>query len=128
MDMGRLGEECVRFKELYSQSTAKSLILLNESFSTTSFEEGYYIANDSVKALQTKGVRTIFNTHMHKLGEDTENLNQENRAVGVASLIMRTEDGRRSFKVALAKPEGSSYAKDIAEKYGVTYDMLISGS
>lgn len=128
MDMGRLGEECVRFKELYSQSTAKSLILLNESFSTTSFEEGYYIANDSVKALQTKGVRTIFNTHMHKLGEDTENLNQENPATGVASLIMRTEDGRRSFKVALAKPEGSSYAKDIAEKYGVTYDMLISGS
>ncbi len=128
MDMGRLGEECVRFKELYSQSTGKSLILLNESFSTTSFEEGYYIAKDSVKALQTKGVRTIFNTHMHKLGEDTENLNQENPATGVASLIMRTEDGRRSFKVALAKPEGSSYAKDIAEKYGVTYDMLISGS
>ena len=39
---------------------------------------------------------------------------------------MRTEDGKRSFKVALAQPEGSSYAKDIAEKYGVTYDMLIS--
>lgn len=128
MDMGRLGEECVRFKEIYSQSTGKSLILLNESFSTTSFEEGYYIAKDSVKALQTKGVRTIFNTHMHKLGEGTEDLNQENRAVGVASLIMRTENGKRSFKVALAKPEGSSYAKDIAEKYGVTYDMLVGGA
>ena len=128
MDMGRLGEECVRFKEIYSQSTGKSLILLNESFSTTSFEEGYYIAKDSVKALQTKGVRTIFNTHMHKLGEGTEDLNQENRVVGVTSLIMRTENGKRSFKVALAKPEGSSYAKDIAEKYGVTYDMLVGGA
>ena len=42
-------------------------------------------------------------------------------------LILRTENGRRSFKVALAQPEGSSYAKDIAEKYGVTYDMLIGG-
>jgi hypothetical protein len=30
--------------------------------------------------------------------------------------------------VALAKPEGSSYAKDIAEKYGVTYDMLVGGA
>ena len=128
MDMGRLGEECVRFKEIYSQSTGKSLILLNESFSTTSFEEGYYIAKDSVKALQTKGVRTIFNTHMHKLGVDTEKLNQENPTTGVSSLIMRTENGKRSFKVALAKPEGSSYAKDIAEKYGVTYDMLVGGA
>ena len=128
MDLGRLGEECVRFKEIFSQSTGKSLVLLNETFSTTSFEEGYYIARDSVKALLTKGVRTIYNTHMHKLGEDAEELTRENTGTGAASLIMRTEDGNRSFKVALAKPEGSSYARDIAEKYGVTYDMLVSGS
>ena len=128
MDLGRLGEECVRFKEMFSQSTGRSLLLLNETFSTTSFEEGYYIARDSVKALLTKAVRTIYNTHMHKLGEDAEEFTRESSGAGAASLIMRTEDGKRSFKVALARPEGSSYAKDIAEKYGVTYDMLVSGS
>ena len=128
MDLGRLGEECVRFREMFSQSTSRSLLLLNETFSTTSFEEGYYIARDSVKALLTKEVRTIYNTHMHKLGEEAGELTRESKGAGAASLIMRTEDGKRSFKVALAKPEGSSYAKDIAEKYGVTYDMLISGS
>ena len=128
MDLGRLGEECVRFKEMFSQSTSKSLILLNETFSTTSFEEGYYIAKDSVKALLTKGVRTIYNTHMHKLGYDAEELTREIGGTGAASLVMQTEEGKRSFKVALAKPEGSSYAKDIAQKYGVTYDMLVGGS
>ena len=128
MDLGRLGEECVRFKEMFSQSTSKSLILLNETFSTTSFEEGYYIAKDSVKALLTKGVRTIYNTHMHKLGYDAEELTREIGGTGAASLVMQTEEGKRSFKVALAKPEGSSYAKDIAKKYGVTYDMLVGGS
>ena len=127
MDLGRLGEECVRFKEMFSRSTSRSLLLLNETFSTTSFEEGYYIAKDSVKALLTKAVRTIYNTHMHKLGEEAVELSRESRNAGAASLIMRTEDGVRSFKVALAQPEGSSYAKDIAEKYGVTYDMLVSG-
>ena len=128
MDLGRLGEECVRFKEMFSQSTSKSLILLNETFSTTSFEEGYYIAKDSVKALLTKGVRTIYNTHMHKLGYDAEELTREIGGTGAASLVMQTEEGKRSFKVALAKPEGSSYAKDIAKKYGVTYDMLVGDS
>ncbi|MCR4639309.1 DNA mismatch repair protein [Ruminococcus sp.] len=128
MDLGRLGEECVRFKEIFSQATSRSLLLLNETFSTTSFEEGYYIARDSVKALLTKAVRTIYNTHMHKLGGDAEELSRESSGAGAASLIMRTENGKRSFKVALAQPEGSSYAKDIAEKYGVTYDMLVSGS
>ncbi|MBR4586706.1 MAG: DNA mismatch repair protein [Lachnospiraceae bacterium] len=119
MDLGRLVEECVRFKEMFSESTGRSLMLLNETFSTTSFEEGYFIARDSVKALLSKSVRTIYNTHMHKLGEDAETL------TGAASLIMRTEAGKRSFKVAVARPEGSSYAKDIAEKYGVTYEMLV---
>ena len=126
MDLGRLGEECVRFKEMFSRATDRSLMLLNETFSTTSFEEGYYIARDSVKAILTKAVRTIYNTHMHKLGEDVQAFSRENNGAGAASLVMRTEDGKRSFKVALAEPEGSSYAKDIAEKYGVTYDMLIS--
>ena len=128
MDLGRLGEECVRFKDMFSQATGKSLMLLNETFSTTSFEEGYYIARDSVKALLTKSVRTIYNTHMHKLGEDAQEFTRESSGAGAASLIMRTEDGRRSFKVVQAQPEGSSYAKDIAEKYGVTYEMLVSGS
>jgi hypothetical protein len=63
---------------------------------------------------------------MHKLGEDAEELSRD--GAGAASLIMRTEEGKRSFKVALSQPEGSSYAKDIAEKYGVTFDMLIGGS
>ncbi len=127
-DLGRLGEECVRFREMFSKATDRSLLLLNETFSTTSFEEGYYIAKDSVKALLTKGARTIYNTHMHKLGEDAEELTRDSSGTGAASLIMRTDEGKRSFKVALAKPEGSSYARDIAEKYGVTYDMLISGT
>ena len=127
MNLGRLGEECVRFKEMFSAATDRSLLLLNETFSTTSFEEGYYIARDSVKALLTKAVRTIYNTHMHKLGEDADEFTRESTGAGAASLIMRTEDGKRSFKVALAEPEGSSYAKDIAEKYGVTYDMLVRG-
>lgn len=126
MDLGRLGEECVRFKEIYSDCTSDSLLLLNETFSTTSFEEGYYIARDSVRALLKKRVRTIYNTHMHKLAADAAELSADDVGAKVSSLIMRSDNGKRSFKVEAAPPEGLSYARDIAEKYGVTYDMLIS--
>ena len=37
MDLGRLGEECVRFRDIYNECTRSSLVLLNETFSTTSF-------------------------------------------------------------------------------------------
>ena len=123
VDLGRLGEECVRFKDIYTEATGESLVLLNETFSTTSFEEGYYIARDSVKALLQKGVRGIYNTHMFKLGMETDVLNDASAAKAV-SLVMRTDDGERSFKVEVAPPEGSSFASDIAEKYGVTYEQL----
>ncbi len=123
MDLGRLGEECVRFKDIYSSCTDSSLVLMNETFSTTSFEEGYYIACDSVKALLTKNVRTIYNTHMHKLGIDCAELSAGLPAKA-ASLIVKSDGGNRSFKLEVAPPEGSSYAADIAKKYGVTYEML----
>lgn len=127
LDLGRLGEECMRFKEIYTECTEDSLCLLNESFSTTSFEEGYYIAKDSVKALLKKSVRTIYNTHMHKLGENTEEFNVANPDAKASSLVVKSDGGQRSFKIEVAPPEGMSYARDIAVKYGVTYEMLTDG-
>ena len=125
MDLGRLGEECIRFKEIYNSCTSESLVLMNETFSTTSFEEGYYIAMDSVRALVKKQVRTIYNTHMHKLAADSEKLGTDE--AGVSSIVVKNENGKRSFKIEVAPPEGMSFARDIAEKYGVTYDMLVGG-
>lgn len=125
MDLGRLGEETKRFRELYQAATRKSLLLLNESFSTTSYEEGYYIARDVVRALKYLGVRTIYNTHMHKLAEEIEVLNREETAEDMAaSLVSQSREGNRSYRIVLAPPEGLSYARDIALKYGVTFEQL----
>jgi hypothetical protein len=124
MDLGRLGEESKRFRDIFLAATSESLLLLNESFSTTSFEEGFFIARDVVRVLKKLGVRTIYNTHMHKLAMEAEALNREEGESQVASLIVETEAGQRSYKIRVAPPQGQSYAKDIAEKYGVTYEML----
>lgn len=127
MDLGRLGEECSRFREIYKESTKDSLLLLNETFSTTSFEEGYYIACDAVKAILSKDVRTIYNTHMHKLAYELDEINKTGSNGKAVSLIVEAEGGKRSYRVKVAPPEGMSYARDIAEKYGVTYELLTNG-
>ncbi len=126
MDLGRLGEESKRFRDSFRAADSTSLFLLNESFSTTSFEEGFYIAYDAVRALRDLGARTIYNTHMHKLARQTDQLNQEGSGDSMtASLVAETEDGKRSYRVRAAQPQGLSYARDIAEKYGVTYEQLM---
>ena len=125
LDLGRLGEECRRFRELFVRCTPDSLLLLNETFSTTSFEAGYFIAADAVRAILGRGTRTIFNTHMHKLAQDLDTVVNTGDAEGKAvSLVAETKEGKHSFRVLIAPPEGQSFARDIAEKYGVTYESL----
>ena len=127
LDLGRLGEECRRFRELFVQNTPESLILLNETFSTTSFEEGYFIAADAVRAILDRGTRTIYNTHMHKLAGDLDTvINTGDREGKAISLVAETREGKHSFRVTEAPPEGRSFAYEIAEKYGVTYESLMT--
>ncbi len=126
VDLGRLGEESQRMSEIFSQATNESLLLFNESLATTSFEEGLYIAKDVVKALRYLGPRTIFNTHMHELAMNLDEVNTKIEGDSkVASLITGIHEGKRSYKIFLAPPEGVSYAQDIAKKYGVTFNQLL---
>ena len=125
VDLGRLGEESKRFSEIFSKATSRSLLLLNESFATTSFTEGLYIAKDITKSLKYLGANTIFNTHMHELAASLDEMNASLRTEDQAvSLITGVEEGRRSYKVSIAPPQGLSFAQDIAEKYGVTFAQL----
>ena len=125
VNLGRLGEESKRISEIFSLATENSLLLFNESLATTSFTEGLYIAKDVVKAMRSLGARTIFNTHMHELAMNLEKINAPDGKIKVASLVTGIHEGRRSYKVYCAPPDGISYARDIAEKYGVTYSQLM---
>ncbi len=122
--LGRLGEEAKRINLIFSEATEQSLLLFNEPLASTSFTEGLYIAKDVVQALRCLGARTIFNTHMHELAMNLDEINAENGKLKAASLITGIRDGERSYKVLIAPPEGISYARDIAEKYGVTLHQL----
>ena len=128
VDLGRLGEESKRLSEIFCCATKRSMILLNESLATTNVAEGLYIAKDVVKSMRYLGVRSIFNTHMHELARGIDDIN--NAVDGksrVESMVTGVENGQRSFKVFIAPPQGVSYAKDIAIKYGVTFDLIKRG-
>lgn len=124
VDLGRLGEESKRLSEIFDVATDRSLLLLNESLATTNVSEGLFIAKDVVMAMRYLGACAIFNTHMHELARDLDELNRSKGDSMAASMITGVSDGKRSFKVSIAPPQGVSYARDIAEKYGVTFDII----
>lgn len=124
VDLGRLGEESRRLSAIFGTATGRSLLLLNESLATTSIEEGLFIARDVVRAMRYLGCLAVFNTHMHDLARGLDEMNTYEGDSRVESLVTGVHDGRRSFKVAITPPQGTSYAKDIALRYGVTFDTI----
>ncbi len=124
VDLGRLGEESQRLSEIFQLATRNSLLLLNESLATTSVAEGLFIAKDVVKSMRYLGCYSVFNTHMHDLARSLDELNAVEGDSRVESLVTGVHDGQRSFKIAIIPPQGTSYAKDIALKYGVTFDII----
>ena len=129
IDKGRLGEECARLSEIIDCVTAQSLVLLDESLSSTGSYEASYIAAEVLSGLAHIGCRCLFSTHLHELAAEIEELDRKSRASGGApidTLVAGMEPGgKRSFKICRAKPDGKSYARDIAKSYGLTYDDIL---
>ena len=124
INYGRLGEEAVRIKEIVRSSGNNSLILFNETFSTTSASDGLYLSKDLIRVLKEKGSYVIFNTHIHDLAKQIPEMNNWNGQGNVISLVMERKDEKNTFILKRAEPDSSSYARDIAEKYGITYEQM----
>lgn len=124
INYGRLGEEAVRIKEIVKSSDENALILFNETFSTTSASDGLYLSKDLIRILKEKGAYVIFNTHIHDLAREIPEMNGWNGQGTITSLVMERKDDKNTFLLKRAEPDSSSYARDIAEKYGITYEQM----
>lgn len=128
IDKGRLGEECVRLASVFDHVTEKSLVLLDESFSSTGAYEASYIAAEVILGFCKVGCRVIFSTHLHELAARISEINERSSEIGgapVDSLVARIENGKRSFRIERIQPDGKSYAGDIADKYGLSYNRIM---
>ena len=129
IDKGRLGEECARLGEIFDCVTPNSLVLLDESLSSTGSFEASYIAEEVLSGLAQIGCRCLFSTHLHELAAGIDDLNRRSLATGgvaIDTLVAgMAGEGKRSFRILRAKPDGKSYARDIADRYGLTYDKIM---
>lgn len=137
-NLGRLGKESQRLNEIFQQATQYSLILLNESLSSTSPGECLYLAQEIVIGLKLLGARTVYATHLHELAANLETFNSQmpgnSKVVSMVAGICPKDasqneaDGfnHRTFKITPGLPQGMSYARDIAARYGISREKLIS--
>ncbi len=127
IDKGRLGEECARLRDIFEEVTEDSMVLLDESLSSTGAYEASYIAAEILTGFAAVRARGIFSTHLHDLAAAVPEINRrsaEEGGVQIDTLVAGIEEGRRSFLIVRAKPDGKSYARDIADKYGLSFEGI----
>lgn len=123
LDLGRLGEEAIRVQKIAEVADDKTLVLLNETYSSTSAVDGLYLARDLVHVLKDNNVPTIFNTHIHELARGVSDMNKWDGA-DIVSITMEMVNNENTYRVLRKEPDSSSFAHNIALKYGVTYEQM----
>lgn len=126
---GRFGEECERLSEILAKCSEYSMILMDESFSSTSNMEGTYIGKEVLLSIAAIGCRGCFVTHMHDLCNQVEEINKNvEHRIMIDNLVAEIDEdstNSRSYRILRTKPNGLSYAKDIARKYGLVYEDIM---
>ncbi|MCR5118210.1 MAG: hypothetical protein K6B44_01155 [Lachnospiraceae bacterium] len=117
MNSGRLDEELGRMDKIVAQIGEGSLLLLNESFATTTEKEGSLIAYDIIKALKEAGVRILTVTHLLSFARRIHEESKDHPEAGVEFLSAeRKEDGTRTFRMIPHEPELTSFGLDLYEE------------
>lgn len=133
IDKGRLGKEAERISIIINSSTSKSLVLLNETFSSTREVDGYYLGRDVLKILMKLKCKGIYVTHFSELADDIDALNEEvPDGSKLAGLVAGIEDidnkglvGDRTYKIKRMKSVGLGYSRDIVLKHGLSSEQII---
>jgi len=123
---GRFGEECDRLQDMLSRVNENSLVLLDESLSGTNSYEAAVIAEEIITAMSVIGCRGIFATHLFELAKEVHKINAHPDGVSkVDNLVMGIDGSERTFKAERKEPDGMSYARDIADKYGLSVQKIL---
>jgi len=119
MSSGKLDEEMKRMSEIADQVTTNSILLCNESFSSTNEIEGSQIARQVIDALLDAGITVFFVTFLIDFAEEV----LDRRANTTLFLrAERLESGQRTFKMIQGEPLSTSYGEDLYKQvFGIEY-------
>ena len=126
MNSGRLDDELRRMNQIIENVGEGTLILLNESFATTTEKEGSVIAYEIIRALIENGVKVLTVTHLLSFAQRVfeENDGKEDSKVEFLS-AQRLEDGKRTFKMIQHAPELTSFGLDLYDEIVGKFQKLL---
>jgi DNA mismatch repair ATPase MutS len=110
LDKGKFDDELSKMDDIVKHLMAKSMILFNESFSSTNTREGSEIAMGITRALIENGIKIFFVTHLYEFASSVYN---EINGKSMFLITERTNDGGHTFKIIPGEPSETGYGMDL---------------
>lgn len=116
-DQGRFGMELKRLGKVLPNITKYSLLLFNETFSSTSVSDAIEVADDILKYISELGTRGAYTTHIKPL---TKKVYEKS----IFLLSAESSNGINTHKIIKGVYSFCSYGKELANKMGISYSQL----
>lgn len=115
---GKLQDDLVRVHDIVTRVTPHSLVIINEIFSSTTLQDATFLAQRVVDALLQHDVVCVCVTFLDDLAR------RGDRVVSMTSQVDSGDRSRRTFKIVRRPADGRAYALSVAERHGLTYELL----
>lgn len=115
---GKLEDELTRIHGILEAATGNSVIVMNESFASTTLNDALAVGRAVLERITALGALCVYVTFVDELAS----LNDS--TVSTVSGVEPDNPAVRTYRIERRPADGLAYAAAIAQKYGLTYEAL----